>query len=141
MVVTIRDWILEEHHGLKGNTLINAPRSNFYSSVELMILMLSRILRKEDGTKFRKESFGFIVEMAKGKNIRWSKVLSDTLAEQLSSMGTSWKFYLNSYLVYLLPYDKFRPTAQGEVAWIEKWTYATWKCYPSGRSRDVIVSS
>lgn len=77
--VTIRDWMLEEHHGLKGNALINAPRNNFYPSIEMMILMLSGILGKEDGFKFRKEFFGFIVEISKGKRIKWSKVLSDTL--------------------------------------------------------------
>jgi len=61
----------------------------------LMILMLSRILGKEDASKFRKEFFGFIVEIARGKKIKWSKVLSDNIANQLSSLGTTRKFYLN----------------------------------------------
>lgn len=74
----MRDWMLQEHHRLKGNALINAPRSNFYLVVEFMILMLSRILEKEDGSKFKKEFVGFIVEMAKGRKIKWSKMLSDT---------------------------------------------------------------
>jgi len=130
VAIAIRSWMLDEHHGLKGNALINAPHSNFYPSVELMILMLSRILGKEDASKFRKEFFGFIMEIARGKRIKWSKVLSDTIAEQLSSMGTKCKFYLNSYLVYMLLHGKYRTTTKGEVAWIEKGTYAIWKCYP-----------
>lgn len=131
--------MLEEHHSIKENTLINAPRNNFYPFVELMILMLSRILEKEDGTKF-KEFFGFIIEMAKGKKIRWSKVLSDTLAEMLSSMGTFQIFYLNSYLVYLSLHGKYKSTAQGEVTYIEKGTYAVWKCQ-RGRSREGGITS
>lgn len=121
--------MLEEHHGLKGNALINAPHK-FYPSVEMMILMLSRLLGKEDGSKIKKEFFGFIVKISKGKRIKWSKVLSDTLVEQLSSMSTSKKFYMNSYLVYLLLHGKYQPTTQGEVAMIEKGTYAIWKYYP-----------
>lgn len=102
--------MLEEHHGLKGNAFINAPRSNFYPTVELMILLLSRVLKKEDASKFRKEFFGFILEIARGRRIRWSKVVSDTIADQLSSIGTTRKFYLNSYLVYMLLHDKYRAT-------------------------------
>lgn len=132
----------EEHHGLKGNALINAHRSNFFPFVELIILMLLRILGKQDGPKFRKKVFGFIVKMAKGRKIKWSKVLSDTLAEQLSSMGTSCKFYPNSYLVYLLLHGKHRPTAQGEVAWIKKGHMSSGYATPSGRLKgDGIVSS
>lgn len=128
--VVIKNWMLDEHHGLKANALINAPHSNFYPLVELIILMLSRILGKEDASKFRKEFFGFIVEIVRGKKIKWSKVLSDTIADQLSSMGTTRKFYLNSYLVYLFLHGKHKPMAQGEVRWIERGTYAIWKCYP-----------
>lgn len=73
--------MLDKHHALKGNAVVNASCSKFYPSVELMILMLSRILRKEDASKFRKEFFGFIVEIARGKKFKWSKVLSDTIAD------------------------------------------------------------
>lgn len=114
--------MFEEHFGLKGNPLINAPRTNFLPSVELIILMLSRILGKDESSKFRREFFGFIVEIAKGNRIKWSKVLSDTIAEQLSSMASSRKFYLNSYLVYLLLHGKYRPTAEGEASWVQKGT-------------------
>jgi len=127
--MAIKNWLLDEHHGLKGNALINAPRCNFYPLIK-MILMLSRVLEKEDASKFKKEFFGFIIEMVRGKRIRWSKVLSNTIADQLSSMGTTCKFYLNSYLVYLLLHDKYRAVAKGESTWIEKGTYAIWKCYP-----------
>jgi len=44
-------------------------------------------------------------------------------------MGTSRKFHLNSYLVYLLLHGKYRPTAEGEASWVQKGTYAIWKCY------------
>lgn len=121
--------MLDEHHRLNGNALINAPHSNLYASMELMILMLSRILGKEDASKFRKEFFGFIVEIARGKRIKWNKVLSDTIVDQLSYMGTTHKFYLNSYLVYLLLHGKYRPTTQGEAIWVEKGIYVVWKCY------------
>jgi len=66
---TIKSWLLEEFQGIKGNTLINAPRSNFIPTVDLLILMLSRVLGKEDATKFKKEFFGFIVEIARGRKI------------------------------------------------------------------------
>lgn len=84
---------------MKGNALINAQRTNFYPTMERVILMLSRLLGKEDANKFIKEFFGFIIEMGRGRKIKWSKVVSDTLAKQLSSMGTFRKFYMNSYLV------------------------------------------
>lgn len=48
----IKSWMLEKHHVLKGNTLINAPHSHFYPSMDLMILMLLRVLEKEDASKF-----------------------------------------------------------------------------------------
>lgn len=78
--VTIKSWMLEEHHGLKGNALINAPRFNFYPAVELMFLVLSIVLEKEGASKFRKEFFGFILKITRGRRIRWSKVLSDAIA-------------------------------------------------------------
>ena len=105
---------MEEFQGIKGNALINAPHSSFIPAVDLLILMLSRVLGKEDATKFRKEFFGFIVEIARGRKIRWSKVISDALIDQLSTIGASKKFYLNSYLVYMLLKGKNRPAALGD---------------------------
>ena len=60
---------MEEFQGIKGNALINNPQSNFIPAVDLLILMLSRVLGKEDATKFRKEFFGFIVEIVRGCKI------------------------------------------------------------------------
>jgi len=45
-------------------------------------------------------------------------------------MGTTRKFYLNSYLVYMLLHDKHMPTTLGKTTWIQKGNYAVWKCYP-----------
>lgn len=67
---TIKSWLQEEFHNFKGNTLINASRSNFLLVVDLMILMLSRVLGKDDASKFRREFFGFIVEIARGRKTR-----------------------------------------------------------------------
>ena len=130
---TIKSWLLEEFQGIKGNALINAPRSNFIPAVDLLILMLSRVLGKEDATKFRKEFFGFIVEIARGRKIRWSKVINDALTEQLSTIGASRKFYLNSYLVYMLLKGKTRSSALGEVALVSKGNVSIWRCYPKWR--------
>lgn len=91
--------------------------------------MLSRILRKDDASKFKKEFFSFIIEITKGRRIRWSKVLSDTLADWLSSMAKIKKFNLNSYLVYLLLHEKYRPSTDGDLSLINKRT-TIWKCYP-----------
>jgi len=57
--------MFDEHCNLKGNPLINAPRPNFFPAFDLIILMLSRILGKEDASKFKKEFFGFITEIAR----------------------------------------------------------------------------
>lgn len=92
-----------------------------------MVLMLSRVLGKDDASKFRKEFFGFIVEIARGRKIRWSKVISDAITNQLSSMGIAKMFYLNSYLVYMLLPGKYRPTTLGKTAWIEKGNIVVWK--------------
>lgn len=53
--------------------------------------------------------------------------------DQLSSLGTTRKFYLNSFLVYLLLHGKHKPTALGEANLIQRGTYAIWKCYPKWR--------
>lgn len=119
----------EEQSSMKGNPLLNVSRFSFFLVVDLIILILSRILGKEDASKFKKEFFGFMVQIARGRRIRWSKVLSDTLADQLSSMGTSKRFYINSYLVYLLLHGKYRPTTK-DVSWVKKGKYAIWNCYP-----------
>lgn len=124
--------MLEEHSDLKGNPLLNAPHSNFLPTVELIILILSRILGKDDASKSKMEFFGFITEIAKEKRIRWSKVLSDTLDDQLSSMAKTKKFNLNSYLVYLLLHGKYRASAHGDISLINKGS-TIWKCYPKWR--------
>lgn len=84
--------------------------------MDLMILMLSRVLGNDDASKFRKDFFCFIVEIARGRKIRWSKVISDALTNQLSSMSVTKFFYLNSYLVYMLLKGKNRPTTLAEIA-------------------------
>lgn len=56
-------------------------------------------------------------------------MLSDTLVDQLSSISMSKKFYLNSYLVYLLLHGKYQPTPQGEASWVKKGMYVVWNCY------------
>lgn len=129
----IKDWMFEEHHELKGNALINAKRTNFFPTVKRMISMLSRVLGKEDNSKFNKEIFGFIVMISKGKRIKWSNIISDTLADHLLSIRTTKKFCMNSYLVYLLLHGKYRPTSLGEEALIMEGSHAVWKCYPKWR--------
>jgi len=118
---TIQSWMLEEHNHLKGNPLLNAPYSSFLLVIELIILMLSRILEKDNASKFRKEFFGFITEITKGRRIMWNKVLSNTLINQFSSMAKIKKFNLSSYLVYLLLHGKYQPSIDGDLT--------IWKCY------------
>lgn len=60
-------------------------------------------------------------------------MISDTIDKQLSSLGDTKKFHLNSYLVYMLLQGKHRLTTLGEVALIEKGKSTIWKCYPKWR--------
>lgn len=130
---TIKSWLQEEFQNFKGNAHINTLHSNFLSAMDLMILMLSKVLGKDDASKFRKEFFCFIVEIARGRKIRWSKVINDALTNQLSSITITRKFYLNSYLVYMLLKGKNGPTALGKVASIMKGNVSMWRCYPKWR--------
>lgn len=88
------------------------------------------MLGKEDDSKFRKEFFGLIIMISRGKRIQWSKVISDTIANQVSSMDSAKRFYMNSYLVYLLLDGKERPLVFGDKDKFRKGTYPVWQCYP-----------
>lgn len=73
--------MFDEHHNLKGNALINTSHSNFFPTIDLIILILSIILGKDYASKFKIKFFSFIIEIARGKTIKWSKILSDTIIE------------------------------------------------------------
>lgn len=67
-----------------------------------IINMLSRVTGKEDDFKFWREFTGFIVVIGNRQKIRWSRVISDSLLFQLAHIGSLKKFYMNSYLGFLL---------------------------------------
>ena len=45
-------------------------------------------------------------------------------------MNIKKKFYLNSYLMYMLLQGKYILMILGVIAWIEKGNYVVWRCYP-----------
>lgn len=60
-------------------------------------------------------------------------MISDALTNQLSTIGASKKFYLNSYLVYMLLKGKNRSSALREITLIAKGNVSIWRCYPKWR--------
>lgn len=94
----IRDWLLPSAKELKGNALLNVKRMDFHPTVSKLITLLSKVLGKEDDTKFRKEFLTFIYLIGQGKKIKWGRMISEALKNQISSCETTKRFYMNSYL-------------------------------------------
>ena len=92
--------------------------------------MLSKVTGQKDDTKFRPEFTGFIELISTGKGTRWSKVINDALAQQLMNIQSSKRFYMNSYLVYLLLHGKERETSIANVEFLYDQKYSVWQQYP-----------
>lgn len=125
----IKEWMLADYQELKGNPLINDKRTYFIPTAAKIITMLSRELGKKEDSKFRKEFFGFIIMISKGKRVKWRKVINDTMASHFSFMDSTKRFYMDSYLVYLLLDGKYRPLALGNEGILEKGNYPVWQFY------------
>lgn len=98
----IRNWLYTYCQGIQDQRWVSARKEGFIPIVSKLITLLSRVTGQENDTKYRKEFTGFIVMISSKRSIRWSKVINDALRHQLAYLGSSKKFYMNSYLVYLL---------------------------------------
>jgi len=76
----IRDWLVDDRKHLTGRALATPNRREFYLVVSRLISMLSKVIGQKDDTKFWPKFVGFIDLINGGKGIRWSRVISDSLA-------------------------------------------------------------
>lgn len=104
----IRPWLHEEFQNLQGQRLISAWRDEFLPVVAKLITLLSRVTGQESDAKYRREFTGFIAVISSGRPIRWARVISHALRYQFSFFGSSKRFYMNSFLVYMLLHGKAR---------------------------------
>jgi len=96
----------------------------------MIISMLSRVTSKEDDFKFQREFIGFISVIGNRQRIRWSKVISDSVLFQLAHIGSSRKFYMNSYLVFLLLHGTNRRSTHAYVEILNNPEKPVWRAYP-----------
>lgn len=105
-------------------------RGEFYPVVSRLISMLSRVTKQKDDTKFQSEFAGFIELISTRRGIRWSRVISDSLVQQLRHIQRTKKFYMNSYLVFLLLHGKERVTSIANTQYLYDPTHPVWENYP-----------
>lgn len=105
-------------------------RTDFYPTAVTIITMLSRITGQENDQKFIKEFTGFIFQISKGRGIRWSKIISDCLAKQLSEVVETKRFYMSSYLIFLLLHGKNKKSALADMRYLDDKDKPVWRSYP-----------
>jgi len=126
----IRDWLVDECKDYKDKALSQSKRIDFYPTVSTIISMLCRITGQENDQRFRKEFVGFIYQISRGKGIRWSKVISNCLAQQLSMLVETKRFYMSSYLVFLLLHGKNRKSTIADTKYLFDLEIPVWRSYP-----------
>jgi len=92
--------------------------------------MLCRITGQENDQRFRKEFVGFIHHISRGKGIKWSKVISDCIAQQLSKLVETKRFYMSSYLVFMLLHGKNRRSAIADTKYLFDLEMPICRSYP-----------
>lgn len=77
-------------------------KSDFSPKANDLITLLSRICGLKESCNFEPWMYKFIFQILENKEpIYWGEFISTALCEQLSHVGTSVPFYMNSYLVYI----------------------------------------
>lgn len=126
----IQDWLLDECQDYKGKALQQPGRIDFYPTATTIITMMSQITRQQNDQKIVKEFTDFIHQINKGKGIRWSKVISVCLAKQLSEVIKMKRFYMNSYLIFLLLHGKNRKFALANMMYLNDKDKLVQRSYP-----------
>jgi len=125
----IRTWLYEDYQSIQGQRLISTRREEFLPIVAKLITLLSRVTGQENDSKYRKEFIGFIAVISSGGAIRWSRVINDVLRHQLAYFGSSKRFYMKSYLVYLLLHGKIRSRELANEKHLGKKGIPVWRVY------------
>lgn len=63
------------------------------------------------------------------QKIKWSKVISDSLLFQLAHIGSSKRFYMNFYLVFLLLHGRNRKSAHADIEVLNNPEKVVWRSY------------
>lgn len=82
----IKYWLVYECKDFQAKALSKPKRTYFYLTISIIINMLCKITGQENDQRCRKKFVGFIHHIRRGKGIRWSKVISDYMVQQLSRL-------------------------------------------------------
>lgn len=82
---------------------ISLPRSDFKEDVRYMITLLSRVKGLLVSSNFQEWMYEYIkIIKRKKKHVDWGTQISDEIHEQLINVQSTLKFYMTSYLVYVV---------------------------------------
>lgn len=107
-------------------------RSVFFEEYHDLVTLLSKVMGLPTTAFFEEWMFYFIKEIIWGKTkLHWAKMISENLHNQLMVVKKSSKFYMTSYLVYLLV-EKFphKGLFRAGTLGTKKGEFKVYDCYP-----------
>ena len=77
-------------------------KAKFREEVKDYITLLHRVHGHKEAKNFEPWMCLFIMKMIKRKQIDWATIISDNIDKQVMNVLSTKKFYMTSYLVYML---------------------------------------
>jgi hypothetical protein len=99
MLTLLKGWWSEGNFRSKPVTA-EWKTSKFRKTVQIIVIFLSRVLRRKDGSTFQDKWISIIYQiMTNGVTLNWGELISSNLDNQLKKVHKEHQFYMSTYLM------------------------------------------
>jgi hypothetical protein len=98
----LKGWWSEGHFRTKPATM-EWKTSKFRKIVQIIVILLSRVFRRKDGSTFLDKWISIIYQIiTSGRTLNWGEIISSNLDNQLKKVHKEHQFYMSTYLMNVI---------------------------------------
>ena len=98
----LKGWLFEGHFRTKSAT-IEWKTSKFRKSVQIIVIFLSRVSQRKDGSTFPEKWISIIYQIITSvETLNWGELISSNLDNQLKKVHKEHQFYMSTYLMNVM---------------------------------------
>ena len=102
LLTILKGWWSEGHFRTKPAT-VEWKNSKFRKSVQIIVILLSRVFGRKDGSTFPDKWILIIYQIiTSGETLNWGELISSNLDIQLRKVHKDHHFYMSSYLINVM---------------------------------------
>ena len=102
ILTILKGWWSKGHFRTKS-IAAEWKNSKFRKSVQIIIILLSKVFRRKDGSTFPDKWISIIYQIITSKStLNWGELISSNLDVQLRKVQKDHQFYMSSYLMNVM---------------------------------------